>query len=228
MQANKNGGNINRIITGVDMMQRKFIFKDSSMELQLPVTPPSFTVEHGINIETINIHTIGDVNIAGYSTLATLKIECLFPAQSYSFALASQEPYSYVEVFKKWCSERVVVRFIVSDTPVNLPVLVQSITYSEQDGTNDVYATITLREYRELRAVKVEKTGSGNKSRPSEGSKSIPASYTIKKGDTLSSICRKFYGDASLYPKLAAANGIKNPNLIYAGRTIKLPSKSQL
>lgn len=212
-----------------EKMQRKFIFRDKDRELQLPVTPPSFTIEHGINIETINIHTLGDVNIAGYGTLATIKIDCLFPAQQYSFSTGSQEPYSYVEIFKKWSSEREIVRFIIPDTPVNMPVLVQDVAYSEQDGTNDVYSSITLREYRELNVVKIESSGSGNKTRVASTS-TVPAtnSYTVKKGDTLSAICRKFYGNASLYPKVAAANNIKNPNLIYPNQVIKLPDKSQL
>ena len=52
--------------------------------------------------------------------------------------------------------------------------------------------------------------------------------YTIKKGDTLSGICRQAYGDSSLYGKLAQYNGIKNANIIYAGNTIKIPDKSIL
>lgn len=210
-------------------MKRKFIFKDGDREFQLPVTPPSFSVEHGVRIETINIHTIGDVNIAGYGTLAALKIDCMFPSTASPFAVSDQDPYTYVDYFLKWCDARTVLRFVVSDTPVNISVLIESINYSEQDGTNDVYATISLREYRELSAVKVEKVGSGNKNRVAAIAVVTKASsYTIQKGDTLGSICRKFYGDASLYPKLAAANGIKNPNLIITGQTLKMPEKSQL
>jgi LysM repeat protein len=209
-------------------MQRKFIFRDSTKEILLPITPPAFMIEHGVNVETINIHSLGDVNIAGYSTLATIKIECFFPAQDYNFALGTRrDAYSYVDIFRKWSHERVVVRFVIPDTPVNLPVLVQAISYTEKDGTNDVYATITLREYRVLTIVKVEKQGSGNMARVAEASTS-PTFYTVKKGDTLSAICRKFYGNAALYPKLATANNIKNPNLILVGQILKMPEKSQL
>lgn len=211
-----------------DAMQRKFIFKSGIGELQLPITPPSFSIEHGINVETINIHTLGDVNIPGYGTLATIKIDALLPAQPYPFATGHQFPYAYIDVIKKWCSERTVVRFIISDTPINLSVIIQSINYSERDGTKDVYVDLTLREYRELSAIKVEQASSGNRPRPVESPKVTPQSYTIKAGDTLSGICRKFYGNANLYPKLAAANNIKNPNLIYTGNTIKIPDKSQL
>lgn len=213
-------------------MQRKFIFKDGNKEILLPITPPSFTIGYGTNIETINIHTLGDINIAGYGTLATININCDFPNHDYPFVFSSAElrgPYEYVEMFKKWINDKKVLRFIISDTPINIAVLVQSIDYSEKDGTNDVYAVISLREYREISVAKMETTEMQNKSRPAPADPPIKAkTYTIVKGDTLSGICRKFYGNANLYPKLAKVNNIKNPNLIYTGNTLKIPDISQL
>lgn len=209
---------------------KKFIFKDTekNTETVLPVTPPSFEVSHGINVETINIHTLGDVNLPGYGTLATIKIDCTFPAQKYNFVQAGAkiDPYGYVKKFKNWSDNHTILRFIVSDTSVNIPVFVQEITYGERDGTEDVYASITLREHRELTVIQTKKTG--NSTRKSEKRSVSIQNYTIKKGDTLSAICRKYYGDSSLYKKLASYNNIKNPNLIIAGKTIKLPDKSLL
>ena len=70
-------------------MLRKFIFKYNTRgydnELILPVTPESFQVEKGTRMETVNIHELGDVVLAGYGTLCTLKIDCMFPAQKYPF-----------------------------------------------------------------------------------------------------------------------------------------------
>lgn len=207
---------------------RKFIFKDGTRELLLPVTPPSFTVTHGIKIETIHIHTLGDVNIAGYGTLAAIKIDCLFPAQPYPFSLTDENPYTYVKTFQKFCDKRKVIRFVIPDTPVNLPVLVESITYSERDGTHDVYASLALREYRPLSAVKIEPSGTENQSRPEAATVIKPTTYNVESGDTLSAICWKFYGDASLYPKVADANKITNPHLIFPGQKLDMPDKSQL
>lgn len=44
--------------------------------------------------------------------------------------------------------------------------------------------------------------------------------YIVKSGDTLSAIARKYN---TTYQKLAAYNGIANPNLIYVGQKIKVP-----
>lgn len=48
--------------------------------------------------------------------------------------------------------------------------------------------------------------------------------YIVKPGDTLYKIASKFYGDGSLYTKIADANPqIKNVNLIYPGQKFKIP-----
>lgn len=45
--------------------------------------------------------------------------------------------------------------------------------------------------------------------------------YTVKKGDTLSAIAVKY---GTTYQKIAAYNGIKNPNVIRVGQKIKIPA----
>ena len=51
-------------------------------------------------------------------------------------------------------------------------------------------------------------------------------SYTVEKGDNLSSISKRFYGKASYWKQIYEANRdtIENPDLIYPGQTIKLPA----
>ena len=47
--------------------------------------------------------------------------------------------------------------------------------------------------------------------------------YTVQKGDTLSGIATKY---GTTYQKIAAYNGIANPNLIHPGQKIKIPAAS--
>ena len=49
--------------------------------------------------------------------------------------------------------------------------------------------------------------------------------YTVKKGDCLWNIAKKFYGNGSAYTKIydANTNKIANPNLIYLGQVFVIP-----
>jgi len=50
--------------------------------------------------------------------------------------------------------------------------------------------------------------------------------YTVEKGDSLSTISKRFYGKSSHWKQIFDANRdtIENPDLIYPGQTIKLPA----
>ena len=47
--------------------------------------------------------------------------------------------------------------------------------------------------------------------------------YTVKSGDTLGKIAKRFYGDANHYKAIAAASGIDNPDRIDVGQEVTLP-----
>lgn len=50
--------------------------------------------------------------------------------------------------------------------------------------------------------------------------------HTVEKGDTLWNIAKKYYGDGKKYTVIADGNGdkITNPNLIYPGQVLTIPS----
>jgi nucleoid-associated protein YgaU len=54
-----------------------------------------------------------------------------------------------------------------------------------------------------------------------------PVEYTIKAGDTLTHLADRFYGTASKWTKIYEANrdAIKNPDYIYIGQKITIPSE---
>jgi nucleoid-associated protein YgaU len=52
--------------------------------------------------------------------------------------------------------------------------------------------------------------------------------YVIEKGDTLSAIAKRFYGNANKYPRIFEANRevIKDPDLIFPGQKIRIPKSA--
>ena len=112
-----------------------------------------------------------------------------------------------------------------------------TITEKAQNGF-DLTVKIKLKQYRDYATktceVKVdtatktatattetERAPSTTGGAPDSG---LPTSYKIKSGDCLWNIAKKYYGDGSKYTLLASANGISNPNLIYAGNTLTIPA----
>ena len=58
------------------------------------------------------------------------------------------------------------------------------------------------------------------------GAASGGTTYTVKKGDNLWTLAKKFYGSGADYTKIYEANKDtigKNPNLIYPGQTFTIP-----
>ena len=51
-----------------------------------------------------------------------------------------------------------------------------------------------------------------------------PQTYTVQRGDTLSAIAKRFYGHASEYRRIAAANNIADPDVIRHGQQLIIPA----
>lgn len=212
-------------------MERTIILKntDAGQALTLPVTPSSYPMAAGRGVERLDMAQTGQVALPGLKSLFAGTLEFMLPARDYPFLTAGAvaQPSHYIGLLTAWSRDAQVCRYIVTGTEVNIPVLLGPLDYGEQDGSNDVYCKLPLYEYRFLDEVKVEKV-TQNAGRAVETPPQTADSYTVVRGDSLWAICKRFYGDGSLAYKLATANGIKNPNLIYPGQVLTLPDKGVL
>lgn len=210
----------------------RMIFRNTrtNEEQVMPVTPSGFQLTAGRLVESLDMAQTGQVNLSGLPALFNEQIEFLLPAEARNYTAPgySGDPYAIVDKLAQWSNDGDVLRFIVTGTPVNVPVLLPPIQYREDGGAGDVTVTLTLREYRYLEAETTEKTSTGNTGRSVETAKKADTVYTVVKGDTLWGISRRYYGSGQLAYKLAAYNGIKNANLIFPKQKINIPDKSLL
>ena len=208
----------------------QFCFIRDGAQTTMPVTPASYHVDHGRRIETINISALGDVYRPGGRTRFQGSFEFLLPAQRYPWALDTQvTPQTYLDRFRGWMEDKRPVRMIITQTEVSLPVYIETVTEEERDGTGDKYMTVAVREYVEL-AAPVKSAPGASAARPAAEQSTDVQSYSIKSGDTLGALCRRYYGNSSAkyYKALASYNGIKNPNVIRVGQTLKIPPQAVL
>lgn len=52
---------------------------------------------------------------------------------------------------------------------------------------------------------------------------SLPTTYTVVRGDNLSAIAKRFYGDGDKWTELAKANRLASPSVIHAGNVLSIP-----
>lgn len=216
-------------------MQRYITFLDESagVELTLPVTPSGYEWPHEAVIQQVTVDQMGDLNFFGGRRMGSTTLrDCILPAQAYPFLSpgAGTDPWVYLEQLERWIDGGTVVRWLVSGTPVNTAVLLEGVSYREQDGTNDLYADITLRQYQapETPVLPVQMQADAQPVRDSATGTSTEKRHTVSAGETLWGISRAFYGDGALAWRLAAANGITNANLIRVGQVITIPPLDQL
>ena len=52
--------------------------------------------------------------------------------------------------------------------------------------------------------------------------------HDVRSGESLTSICRRYYGDASLLEELARFNDLANPDMLREGRRLRIPDAADL
>lgn len=212
-------------------MLRKMMFKaETGQEMTLPVTPASYTVRKGKQVQTVDVYTLGAYTVPTTDARESITLDVFLPSSNRSYCVQYTEQSVILAWLLQQIENRAKLRFIVSGTSVNLPVYFTNLEYGEQDGTNDIYGTLTMQPYVTLAAPTVETLTTTAKTavREETDRQTSATTYTVKTGDNLWNICRKFYGDGTLCYKLAAYNGIKNANLIYTGQVLKIPDKTTL
>lgn len=208
--------------------------KSNSDKIMLPVNPESFAFTEKHNNTSVNVNSIGEVNLLGKRDLKTGTISSHFPKRDRNYANNSgrQAPYTYINKLLSWKSSGKPVQLIITGTKINFQVTIETLKYGEQDGTGDVYYDLTLKEYRavEIKKTKLKKTKKKKtikkKSKPKRpAAKKKTKTYTVKSGDCLWNIAKRFYGNGAQYTKIYNANRgkIKNPNLIYPGQVLTIP-----
>ena len=213
-------------------MRRMLSFLDEAAgrELILPVTPPSYTWDRGSRVETVQLDQIGEVNLPGAAMMGSCTLEVMLPARLYSFCNPGTvpNPYIYLEQLERWSDAGTPVRFLVSGTPTNALVLIETTPYGERDGTNDLYVTLNLRQYRKPQVPVLSTSGGGETGRDSSTGAARQRTYTVAKGDTLWGVAKKFYGDGQQrrrekpQPHLPGAGahhpGVRGPAVPHGGQ----------
>lgn len=234
-----------------------FYFSDGGDVLTFPITPGELTIKVGSNNKVVTLISEGDINILKSPSLTEIEFEARFPMRKYPYSREYSAFQNYFDKFKDLKENKKPFRFIVAremmkggrtwDT--NILVALEEFEINEDaDEGDDVLITFNLKQYKEygvkqLPASSIKTTTSTNSitrpntNAPSSNNKS--SSYTIKNGDCLWNIAKKFYGDGSKWTKIYNANksaieadakkhgksSSSNGHWVWAGLKLTIPAK---
>lgn len=198
-----------------------------------PVAPTSLRMETEVNNTLVSLIDGSSVSLKGGKGLKKISFELLLPMSEYPFAIyeAGFKDGSYfAHELERIAEENNPVWFDVYRTLpnmkntylTNLLVLPEKINITEdaENGT-DLKAEIVLREYRSVpTAISAETKKDTYSTRESDFE--VPSTHTVKSGDSLWYIAKKYYDDSSMYSYIAKINSIEYPYTIYVGQKIKL------
>lgn len=208
-----------------------FAFREDTTkkEIILPVPPSEMRVQTGKGIETVQVLNKGEVDFPLGARLWTVSFESFFPVfYDPTFCITPDilSPVEYVNQFCEWSENSKVVRFIVSNL-INDLFYIQDFEYRLQGGNEgDIFYTITLRKYREVKVSKKSVQISSTTTQERPPSRERPRYYIVQKGDTLSEIAQRFYGNSNVWRTIYNVNKKiigPNPNLLKEGIKIILP-----
>lgn len=208
--------------------------------MRFPVLPSEYKVQGSRGIETVNINAVGETDLGGMRGLRTVSFSSFFPKRydpSYCEFRGIKNPRRYVKHIEQMMNGGI-VKLIITGTAINFPCRISSFEWGEDDGTGDIRFSITLKEHRKVaisqsrvvaESQATTQTASEDTSAKDtakrEDTREKPRTYTVKRGDCLSSIARKLTGSSdwhALYEQNKSIIG-SNPNLIRDGTVLTIP-----
>lgn len=155
--------------------------------IQFPVNPEELKINKEANNETIEVVKLGEISVAKDMKLATLSFDSFLPADNvYPFILTKnkfEKPEFYINFLESRMKNKEPVRFILSDSKINMLALINKFEWGYKAGTQDVYFTLDIVEFREVRVKEVKISDYADK-RPVQQTNTRPTTNSSSKSVT--------------------------------------------
>ena len=205
-------------------------FNNYEQALQLPVHPAEIRVATANLNRVIPIAQAGEIIAIGRSGLAELEIASHFPSEwrPYCAYRDIPRPYDAIALIDSWRLSGRPIRLTITETPINMPVAIANFEWGERAGSRDVDYILQLTEFRFVTVQRVDsfvvKAPQVSSVRPD--TKPQAKTYTVKSGDSLSTIAKRVYGDSSRWRTIYEANKQaigSDPNRLKLGLVLVIP-----
>lgn len=216
----------------------EFVLIDGKGErFTFPVNPEEVTISRQKGYDTTTILSYGEFDFAQGDKVKEISFASFFPKtydESYCHGYERDlpDPQTAMNKLNGFLTLKTPLRFIISETAVNVPVFVASHQSTFRGGEpGDVHFDLSLRTWREMKVAKLAGSGTGQASsvvnkKPRVDMKQKSKTYTVKPGDSLSKIAKLELGNSSGWQSIYQLNKKvigNNPNALKPGQKLVLP-----
>lgn len=185
----------------------------------LPITPSSVDIQIGNQNETVTLINEGEINILKAPSLTEITFTARLPRRPVPYTATSDVHKAewYLEQLEYLKTNKRSFVFQITDpaklrVTTSMEVSLEEYKISEDaDEGDDILVDITLKQYKYYSTKTVVISNDTPKTptstpKPSTTTKSKSKTYTVKKGDCLWNIAKKYYGKGSEWKKIYNAN----------------------
>lgn len=202
------------------------------LRIHFPINPQRVWVTMGAVTQDYSVINLGDIRFPQGNRVTEISWEGILPGRARakaSFVKDWRDPGMLYADLKRFKDAGAVLRLLITETPINIDVFIDSLDMTWAGGLGDIEYSISLSEYKPLKVYSTAERPITTTLAPAattRPSKPAPRTYTVQKGDSLWKIAQRFLGKGSRYMEIVKANPgkIKNPNLIYPGQVLIIPS----
>ncbi|MFA9457434.1 LysM peptidoglycan-binding domain-containing protein [Halalkalibacter sp. AB-rgal2] len=214
------------------MLRFTLLNPQNNQALIFPVSPEDVQVQTESKTVSLSTLNLGTIEISRGRLPKKITWTAFLPGRSRKLpGVSSSNPNSIVQQIENWMKVPIrakLLRLIITDTNINIPVFIETFDPKYSGGFGDIFYTITLMEWRELDIKDVNLPAPVRPKPPATTQSTSQRNYTVKSGDTLWGIARKYTGNGIRWTEMWSMNKSrsrsKNPDLIYPGEVFRIPS----
>lgn len=200
--------------------------------LHFPVNPREVKVTYASATRQLDLPALGRLELPQGRDPVRISWSSYFPASRTPLVRSPDllRPEEYVVLIEEWIKRNSILKFVVTNTRLTLNCFIKEFQHERSGPFGDIDYSIDLIEYRPVLVYTdqqwKQRQGGGTKRETVSRHRETPKTYTVKAGDTLWTIARRFLGNGNRWREIYDLNRSvigPDPNLLRPGQVLRIP-----
>ncbi len=117
--------------------------------IQFPVLPSEFTLQSSEAHYSYQTISQGEITLIGNKSPKTISFSGVFPEKKLTYSKnTTMYGWDFVKQIEEMRDRKLPFRLIITETPINMPVTIESFEYGLRSGTKDIQYSLEFKEFK--------------------------------------------------------------------------------